>query len=95
MINARTAEQIAKVVQERLNHAGNGSPMSVRVLANKVRPGGDDGMWWYVPVSYQQDPFNAYRYYDAFARIEEELEKEAINVLLVPSIIPTPPELQN
>jgi hypothetical protein len=79
-------ERVAKMVQERLRQAG-AHASRVRVLTDEVRPGTDGGDWWYVPVSYQQDPSNMYAYYEAFAKIEEELEEiEHVDVLLVPRI---------
>ena len=87
---ATSPTQVAKLVQERLNKAG-AHASRVRVLAEEVRPGSDDAAWWYVPVSYQQDPQSLYAYYEAFSKIEEELEEqEHVDVLLVPRIVPHP-----
>lgn len=86
---AGNPDQIARLVQQRLNQGG-AHTSRVRVLSDEVRPA-TDGDWWFVPVSYQEDPSNMYIYYDAFARIEEELEdSEHVSVLLVPRITHPP-----
>ncbi len=87
---AMQSSQVAKLVQDRLNKAGDHGSQ-VRVLADEVRPGTDESEWWYVPVSYQQDPYSLYMFYEVFAKVEEELEEhDHISVLLVPRIVHHP-----
>lgn len=84
---AMQSSQVAKLVQDRLNHAGDHASR-VRVLADEVRPGTEESEWWYVPVSFHQDPHSMYMYYEVFAKVEEELEEhDHVNVLLVPRIV--------
>jgi hypothetical protein len=79
--------QVAKLVQDKLNHAAHGAAIRVRVLTDQVRLGSEVDGWWYVPVSYEIEPGKLYTYYEVFAQIEEELEEaEHVNVLLVPRI---------
>jgi hypothetical protein len=68
---AQEPGRVARLVQERLNRGGSHASR-VRVLADEVRPGGN-GDWWYVPVMYNQDPHNMYLYFEAFAKLEEDL----------------------
>jgi len=82
------AEEIAGLVEDRLRREPNTG--RVRVLADEVRLGVDGEDIWLVPVTYQQDVQNAYPYFDAFSRFEEELEDRQIYVLLVPRILPPP-----
>jgi hypothetical protein len=82
------AEEIARLVEDRLRREP--STDRVKVVADEVRlePEGQDV--WLAPVAYQQDVHSAYQYFDAFTRIEEELEEKQICVLLVPRILPPP-----
>lgn len=91
MVALNSPEQVARAVQERLNKTE--LPCNVRVIADAVRRGEGDDVWWYVPVAYQQDPYNAYRYFALFSQVEEELHGEHVSVLIVPRILPPPPDL--
>jgi len=84
-------EWVARQVQERLRKDPHGA--RARVLANEVRPGGENGEdWWLVPVEYQLDPSNAYSLFGLFSKIEDDLESSQVHVLLVPRALPPPPD---
>lgn len=93
MVAVNSPEQVARIVQERLNNCKR--PCTVRVLADRVRRGDGEDLWWYVPVVYQQDPDNAYRYFELFSAVEEGLEAENLNILIVPHILAPPSNLDN
>ncbi len=94
--NRSKPDEIARKVQEHLRRyrtpgSTGSTAFFARVLADQVRPGGG-GDFWYVPVAYQQDPNAIYLLFEAFSRIEEELEAESEHVLIVPRLLPPPNE---
>lgn len=93
MVAIKDPDAIMKKVQDALR---NSTPegASVRVLSASPRPDVRHADWWYVTVTYQLDPYNAYKYFDTLSMVEEKLESEHLNVLLVPQIVAPPPDMQ-
>lgn len=90
MVAFHDPKQIAKIVQSCLN--GNARGRSVRVVPDEIRSVRDESVWWYVPVTYQQDPWHAYEFFELFADVEEQVRSnEHVDILIVPRILPPPP----
>jgi hypothetical protein len=54
-------------------------------IENNIRKIDD---WWRVPVRPSREPKHTFEYYDALARIKEEIsEKTQLKVLLVPAML--------
>lgn len=83
---AKAPESVAHAVQARLNRE---EPFGgfVRVDVPRVREGDESRTWWYVPVMYEEDPYNVHKYYVMFAKVEDALrDQDKLDVLLVPII---------
>jgi len=80
------AARVAKMVQTALR-GRNAHAARARVIADEVTRH-PDGMW-YVPVSVMRDTEHMALIYQAFSEVEDALEeRENLDVLLVPRIIP-------
>ncbi|MCC6284840.1 MAG: hypothetical protein IT439_05990 [Phycisphaerales bacterium] len=93
MVAMRDPDEVERRVQEVLRAQEGAEGFSIRVLSATPRPSSAHPEWWYVRVTYQQDPYNAYKYFQTMSRVEEVLEGQEIKVLLVPEIVAPPPDL--
>jgi len=80
------AARVAKMVQAALRGC-NPHAARARVIADEVSRH-PDGMW-YVPISVMRDTEHMAAIYEAFSEVEDTMEeRESLDVLLVPRIIP-------
>lgn len=79
-----TRTDVAQTVRDSLQECHPGG-VTLSVIESDIRKIDD---WWRVPVRPSEEPKHTFEYYDALARVEEEIsEKTRLKVLLVPAML--------
>jgi hypothetical protein len=81
---AQNPGEIARAVQESLKAHGSDGRRA-RVESPNVRPGDEQGGWWYVPVAYYPGDGRDWKFFEMFSDVEDALERDqGLNILIVP-----------